>query len=415
MGNAVLMIAYHVPPAAMGSGHLRTMAFARYLPTLGWDPIVLSARAMAYPRTAPLDDESIPPGCMVHRVLALDAQRHFGLAGKYPGFLAQPDRWRSWWPAAVYQGLRLIRRHRVRAIWSTYPIMTAHCIAHTLAQLTGLPWIADFRDPVSSSVSAANPYAVASQRRWERRVLARATRAVFTTPGALRTYTESYPEAHADGRLVVIGNGYDERAFVGIPEPRPMRDGEPRPLVMVHSGFLYPDGRDPLPFFRALAQLKAAGHVDASNLRIILRASGSEATYAQQLQQLGLTGMVILGAPVSNRQALAEQAEADALLVFQGCRFDRQIPAKVYEYLRVGRPVFALIGEQGDTAALLRMTGGAELVPMDDADVIAKRLLAFIGALRDGQAPRAHPDIVARYSRREGAALLANILDQASV
>ncbi|HET6588194.1 MAG TPA: glycosyltransferase, partial [Oleiagrimonas sp.] len=397
---------------AMGSGHLRTMAFARYLPALGWDPIVLSARALAYPRTAPLDDESIPPGCVVHRALALDAQRHFGVAGKYPGILAQPDRWGSWWLAAVCQGLRLIRRHRVRAIWSTYPIMTAHCIAHTLSQIAGLPWIADFRDPVSGSVSRENPYAFASQQRWEQRVMSRAARVVFTTPGALGACAERFPQAHAQGRLAVIGNGYDERAFAGIPGPAPSRDD--KPLVMVHSGFLYPDGRDPMPFFKALAQLKATDHVDASKLRIVLRASGSEATYARQLQQLGLTDMVDLAAPVSNRQALVEQAQADALLLFQGSRFDRQIPAKVYEYLRVGRPVFALVGEQGDTAALLHTTGGAELAPIDDTDLIARRLLTFIDALRGNRGPRADPNIVAGLSRREGATLLARVLDQAS-
>jgi hypothetical protein len=120
------MIAYHFPPAAMGSGHLRTLGFARYLPALGWDPIVLSARSLAYPRTAPMDDEAIPPGCRVSRSLAFDARRHFGIGGKYPAFLAQPDRWASWWPSAVLQGLRIIRRQQVRAIWSTYPIMTAH-------------------------------------------------------------------------------------------------------------------------------------------------------------------------------------------------------------------------------------------------------------------------------------------------
>src|SRR5690625_1108569 len=117
MNNTVLLIAYHLPPAAMGSGHLRTLGCSRYLPASGWHPVVLSARAMAYPHTAPVDDALIPENCPVHRALAFDARRHFGIAGKYPGVLAQPDRWRSWWPAAVLQGLRLIRRHRVRAIW----------------------------------------------------------------------------------------------------------------------------------------------------------------------------------------------------------------------------------------------------------------------------------------------------------
>jgi hypothetical protein len=118
--------------------------------------------------------------------MGLDVQRQLSIRGKYPGFLAQPDRWSTWWVAAVWKGLRLIRQHQINAIWSTYPIMTAHCIAHTLSRVTGLPWIADFRDPVSGSVEAGNPFSVSSQTRWERKVLDRATRVVFTTPGAMR-------------------------------------------------------------------------------------------------------------------------------------------------------------------------------------------------------------------------------------
>jgi hypothetical protein len=73
MGRAVLMIAFHFPPAAMSSGHLRTLAFARYLPDSGWDPIVLSARALAYPQTAPVRPDTIPDGCVVRRTVALAA------------------------------------------------------------------------------------------------------------------------------------------------------------------------------------------------------------------------------------------------------------------------------------------------------------------------------------------------------
>jgi len=410
MGRAVLVIAFHFPPAAMGSGHLRTLGFARYLPEFGWDPIVLSAMALAYPRTAPVAAGVIPEGCEVHRALALDARRHFGIGGKYPGFLAQPDRWISWWPAAVSQGLRLIRRHQARAIWSTYPIMTAHCIARTLSGITKLPWIADFRDPVTSSVEAQNPFSVASQQRWERRVLRDAKRTVFTTPGAMRDYAERYPEAGRGGRLSVIGNGYDETVFVDLPRVPPPMDG--RPLVLLHSGLLYPEGRDPVPFFNALARLKTAGLVGPALLKVVLRASGWEGRYQRDIDSLGIADIVSLAPPVGNREALVEQATADGLLLFQGSRFDRQIPAKVYEYLRIGRPVLALVGPDGDTASVLRDVGGAVIAPAGDVAAITQHLSGFVLALRDGQAPRTRPEVVSRYSRRGGTALLAGLLDQ---
>ncbi len=410
MGSAVLMIAFHFPPAAMGSGHLRTLGFARYLPEFGWNPIVLSARALAYPRTAPITPDVIPEGCLVHRALAFDARRHFGINGKYPGFLAQPDRWVSWWPVAVAQGLRLIRLHQVRAIWSTYPIMSAHCIARTLSRVAGIPWIADFRDPVSSSVEAENPFSVASQQRWERRVMRSASAAVFTTPGALHDYAQRYPEASRSGRLSVIGNGYDEAAFIDLPRAPTPRDG--RPLILLHSGLLYPEGRDPVPFFNALARLKAAGVAGPAQLKVVLRASGWEARYQQEIDRLGVADIVALAPPVGNREALVEQAAADGLLLFQGSKFDRQIPAKVYEYLRIGRPIFALVGSEGDTALVLRDTGGAMVASPEDTDAIESCLTAFISALREGRAPTAGLGVVAGYSRREGARSLARLLEE---
>ncbi|MDW2983305.1 hypothetical protein [Rhodanobacter sp. KK11] len=405
------MIAFHFPPAAMGSGHLRTLGFARHLPEFGWDPVVLSARALAYPRTAPIAPDAIPQGCVTHRALAFDARRHLGIKGKYPGFLAQPDRWISWWPAAVVQGLRLIHRHQVCAIWSTYPIMSAHCIARTLSGITKLPWIADFRDPVSSSVEAENHFSVASQHRWERRVLHSATQAVFTTPSALQDYAERYPGAGRSRRLSVIGNGYDEAAFVDLPSAPPPQNG--RPLMLVHSGLLYPEGRDPSPFFNALARLKAAGFAVATQLRVVLRASGWEARYQQEIDRLGIADIVTLAAPVGNREALVEQAAADGLLLFQGSKFDRQIPAKVYEYLRIGRPIFALVGPGGDTASVLRDTGGAMVALPESIDTIEARLVAFVNALRDGRAPVAGSAAVSGYSRKEGARSLARLLEKA--
>jgi len=408
----VLMIAFHFPPVAMGSGHLRTLGFARHLPSLGWEPIVLSAIAAAFPRVDADNLKLIPENCRVHRTFALDVRRHLSIRGKYAGFMAQPDGWASWWPAAVLQGLRLIRRHQIDAIWSTYPIMTAHCVAHTLSRRTGLPWVADFRDPVASSVDAGNRFAVASQRRWEQRVLAHAARTVFTTPGAMRGYAERYPQVSRDNRLIVIPNGYDEADFSAMPT---VSGGRTAPFVLVHSGLLYPDGRDPSAFFAVLGKLKRSGKAGPEMFRVVLRASGSEAQYQQQIDRCDIADIVTLASPVSSREALLEQAAADGLLLFQGSRFDRQIPAKVYEYLRVGKPIFALVGEHGDTAGVLREAGNAELVPLDNESRIEQGLLRFLDFLAEGPDLQAHRSSIEKWSRRHGAVKLAHLLDEVVV
>lgn len=411
MNKSVIMTGFHFPPSALSSGHLRFLAFTKYLPESGWDPVVLTATPGAYESIDPASVRSIPDACSVYRAFGLDAKRHMAVKGKYPSMLALPDRWASWWPAAVWSGLRLIRKYRAQAIWSTFPIMTSHCIAYSLHRMTGVPWIADFRDPVASSTSGKHPLAVRSQARWERRILSRAAHSVFTTPGAMQACAERYPEARRAGRLTVIENGYDEEAFADLGStPR----GTGRPLVLLHSGLLYPQGRSPVPFFAALARLRDAGSLSPGLLKVVLRASGSEAVYAQEIERYGLGDIVTLAPLISNRDALLEQAAADGLLLFQGSKFDLQIPAKVYEYLRIGKPIFALVGPDGDTANLLRDSGGAELVADDDVDAITTGLRGYIDALVAGNAMTPRPESVARYSRRAGAVRLASLLDQVS-
>jgi hypothetical protein len=410
MNKRVIMTGFHFPPSAISSGHLRLLAFAKYLPEFGWDPVVLSATQGAYEHVDPDSFQSIPQECRVHRAFALDARRHFGLFGRYPSLLAQPDRWANWWPSAVLLGLWLIRRYRAEAIWSTFPIMTSHCIAYTLSRLTGIPWIADFRDPVATAVAHKDSVTITTQMRWERRVVSRASRSVFTTSAAMQWCAERYPAFQH--RLAVIENGYDEAKFANLPRPPPATG---RPMVLLHSGLLYPQGRNPVPLFTAIASLKASGRISKDDLQLVLRASGCEESYGQEIQRLGIDDIVTLAPPIPNRYALEEQAKADALLLLQGSEFNRQVPAKLYEYLRIGHPIFALVDAKGDTAEVLRRTGGAEFAPVEDADMIKERLVTFLAGVRGGRAAKTPRDVVAKYSRKEGAHALARLLQETLV
>src|SRR5690625_3932062 len=176
-GGKVLLIAYHFPPAALSTGHLRVLGFMRHLPSFGWEPAILSARPAAYDRVDTEGLAQVPAGYPVYRAFALNARHHFGWRGKFPVILALPDRWSSWWPDAVRAGLHLIRRHRIDVIWSTYPIMTSHLIALTLSHITGLPWVADFRDPMVPGNDTPLTHKLCNFL--ERKTMARAARVVF--------------------------------------------------------------------------------------------------------------------------------------------------------------------------------------------------------------------------------------------
>lgn len=401
----VLLVAYHFPPDASSTGRLRTLGFMRHLPAFGWQPAVLTAQPRAYERMDEKGVADIPSASPVRRAFALDTRRHLGWRGKYFSWLAVPDRWISWWPDAVRVGLRMIRAHQIDVIWSTYPIMTSHLVALALSRITGLPWVADFRDPVASNGNSFNQRVC----RWiERRVVARADRLVFTTPGAKHLYKRRFQDLAKAKDSSVIPNGYEEEVFSALLRPERSAD---TPCTLVHGGLLYRRGRNPAAFFRALARLKSQGAINSQNLRVILRASGHEIEYQAELERLDLANVVDLAPPVSYRAALQEQAEADGLLLFQGPEFNAQIPAKVYEYLRIGVPIIAFTETLGDTAALLREVGGGAMsAPMEDDAAIADILQKFLWRRRAGTLGSIDARAVQAYSRQAGAERLAGIL-----
>ncbi|MEH3086129.1 MAG: glycosyltransferase [Xylophilus ampelinus] len=426
----VLMVAFHFPPLAAGSGIQRTLRFAQQLPAHGWEPAVLtvhprvhrpSDRAPAAVSAAADADPSaraaatldgLPDGMPVHRSFALDAARDLAVRGRYLGWTARPDRWASWRAFAVRDGLRLIERWKPDLLWSTYPIATAHAIGAELQRRSGLPWVADFRDPMAQDGYPADPATWRSFQRIEETAMRRARAAVFTTPGAARDYRARYPDAGA--RLAVIENGYDEASFAAASREAGRDAGPLAPgrLTLLHSGIVYPSERDPSALFAALQALRAAGRLPPGRMRIRFRAPVHDALLHGLARRHGVEDLVEVCPPLGYRAALAEMLRADGLLLLQAANCNAQVPAKFYEYLRAGRPVLALTDPAGDTAGALRAAGlGAGIAPLDAAGAITELLPRFLDALDRGDAPRPRPEAVAQASREARTRALAALLD----
>lgn len=414
----VLMVAFHFPPLKGSSGLERTLGFCRHLPAHGWNPIVLTANPRVYPTVSDERLSDIPGSTHVERAFALDTARDLSLRGRYPRWAALPDRWVSWIAAAVPSGMALIGKHRPQAIWSTYPIGTAHIIGWALHRLTALPWIADFRDPMvefDRRTHAASPKdrALRNARLWVERLCAsRASRIVFCTNGAREIFANRYPLISSD-RTAIIANGFDEDAFLDAATLASADRGQvPGMVTLLHSGLLYPGpDRDPRAFFEGLKRFIDTHPRSREKLRVVLRATGFDDRYAQVINDLGLHDAVVLAPPLPYRDALAEMLSADGLLVFQGYTSNPAIPAKLYEYFRARRPILAMLDFDGDTAGLLKTEGVGKIVPIENPEAIASGLAEFVSSIEDGSANVISEERAATFERRHRAAELASILD----
>lgn len=424
MTKKALFVAYHYPPVAVSSGYQRTLAFTRYLPDFGWQSSVLTVSNKAYDRWEPANEAMIPPHVDVIKAWARDTQRHLSLSGRYLRLMALPDKWQSWILGGLLAGLKAIRKERPQVIISTYPIASAHVLGYLLHRFTGIPWVADFRDPMAQDDYPTDPVVHKSFLWVERKVFKHASRVVFVTESAADCYRERYPETPAD-KICVLPNGYDEQVFQDIEAQLSAEQAsveqvseEQAPacsskLTFVHSGIVYPNERDPRALIMAISQLKQAGVISADNFQLTLRATGHDSYIDELMQQAGIVELVTLAPPVPYQEALKEMLNTDVLLLLQSPGCNAQIPVKAYEYLRTARPVLALTDPEGETGRLISSVPGNTVVELTDVEAIADA----IGHIYEQPPASAAEQIkisesVSRFSRTHTAEMLAQLLNK---
>ncbi|MCP5209250.1 MAG: glycosyltransferase [Hahellaceae bacterium] len=422
MKQSVLMIAFHYPPFSGSSGVQRTLRFSMYLPDHNWQPLVLSAHHRAYENVSKDLLGQIPNNVIYKPAFAMDSARHLSFKQKHLQMLAIPDRWITWLFGAVPSGVKLVKAYKPKCIWSTYPIATAHLIGYCLKKLTKLPWVADFRDPMVEQNPLTKEWtpkdrAVRRSRLWiERKTIENASRVIFCTEGAKNICQQRYPDAD-HSTWIVIPNGYDEETFVEVEKLLTKTKGgaaicPTKPFKLLHSGVLYnsPD-RHPKNLFEAVSNLKSSGKIADGDFIISLRATGFDAEYKQLVASLGISNFVEFLPSIPYTQALREMMEMDGLLIFQGYTSNPAIPAKLYEYFRAKKPIFALADELGDTAKLLRSLGLDNIVPLDDTSQIEEGLSRFLTNLAEDKQTCLPQDKINLFSRKNQAATLANVLN----
>lgn len=416
MRKRLLMIAFHYPPCHGSSGLQRTLAFTRYLGEHGWDPALLTVTPNAYETTSDSELHKIPKGMTVKRAFAVDAARQLAILGRYPSRFAVPDRWVNWRYHGARVALRMIRRIRPDAIWSTFPIATAHLIAARVAARTGVPWVADMRDPMvefdpyTGLEFPEDPAVRESRLHVESLVMQHSRRVVFCTSGARKICVERYG-SDVDGKFAIVPNGYDESSFAAVEDRMKPESGIDSRFTLLHSGTVYPGSdRGPEGLFQALRTLRVENALP-SGFRLVFRAAGHTAYLESLVREHDLASIVELQPQVTYSVALEEMLRSAALLVIQGPSSNPAIPAKLYEYFRARRPLFGLVHPDGDTAELMQALGAGVTAAPDDPQAITVALKMLFAGVRDGERLNVSDTDLLKFSRASQTGELAAVLN----
>jgi glycosyltransferase involved in cell wall biosynthesis len=390
-GARVLMVAYHFPPSGAVAAQ-RASKFARYLPEFGWEPVVVARRPDS---RQPWDPSFAGRPAPRVRLGPLEPARMLGLLPRawidpLRRFLFVPDEELGWAAALAARLPSLVLRFRPDVLWANSVPNGSLVATAWAARRVRLPWVADFHNEWTRNMYYRPPTRAhdALHRRLERFVVESARRVVTLNPLHTDDLRRRFPAA----RVETIENGFDPADF----EIAPLEPGR-RPIVLTYSGAVY-GYQSPVPFLRALSQL---GRRDVE-VRIVGDRFGGfrGGEWPFPVRVCGHRPHRELGRIYSESSGFFLCLEPPAA---------RQLPAKLYEYLGAGRPVFAIAPRGGAVDAWLRRTGAGVCAPAEDPGAWVPRLAEFLDGI-----DRFQPSPAAgEFHRRAQAGRLAAILDEA--
>jgi glycosyltransferase involved in cell wall biosynthesis len=414
--NRVLMVSYAYPPMS-SPGALRSSKFAKYLPHHGWEPVVITPRegfsrfvglggqqqsGVTVVRTGDIGGLKRAAAGLERRLENRSTQR-WPTMGSLARRLLFPDRDAPWYPFAMHAALRTIRQGGVRVLYSTSPSVTNHMIALHLSRLTGLPWIADYRDPWTAG-KVEKGFRRRLDRALDHAIHNRATQLLQVSEFNLEQAAATFPAAA--GKMVVLCNGYDAADFQNLPEP----PGLGEPFVLTYSGWFYGGQRDPRGLFAAIAGLAREGVLTRENFRLDL-VGQREPIIAEMARRVGVEALVNHVGRLTYRETLERLGASSALVVLTRTtpRARGELTTKLYEYIGVGRPVLALTPPDFEMARVMAQADAGACIHPDDAQGIAAWLREAVNS------PRVTGFLPVRaeaFTRATGAAQLARLLDE---
>jgi len=424
----VLLITYHFPPAG-GVSVQRMLKFARYLPCHDYAPTVLTVdpKFAAYGASDEALLEQIPEEATIVRTrswdplsvyarlrglkkadvsgvsLAKDSGKSWmgGVDRWLRGNVFLPDARAGWVPFAIGAARRLMRRQQFAAIMTSGPPHSTHFVGRYLKARTGIPWIADFRDPWTDYFYNKH----FRQSRLAKIVDARMERSILSRADVVVSVSDSVGAGlRSKARLrgyETIANGYDPYDFPSVRNPVWRHDS----FVIAHVG-TYSKDKHSKELVRVIRSLEAD---------IKVRLVGSTHVSVVEDWEKAKLGQSLETIPhVPHLEALTHMAEADLLLLLieKGQCNKGIVTGKLFEYLATGRPVMAIGPPDGDMARILRETRNGEVFDYDDVRGMRAFLNKHLQRLKEGK-PWAPPDkqALAAYDRRALTRKLSYIID----
>lgn len=446
--KTVLVITYYWPPSG-GAGVQRWLKFVKYLPEYGWSPVVYTPMNPEVPADDPSLLRDILPGTTVLKRRICEPYRMYKrFLGMKPGdrinagFLREkekqglkenlsvwvrgnlfiPDARKYWIRPSIRFLKKYLARHPVQAVITSGPPHSMHLVGLGLKKQTGIPWMADFRDPWTDidfyDQLKLSRRADRKHRELEKAVLSKADAVVVIGPSMAEEFAKLMGK-----RPHVIPNGFDPDDFNrktehdNRPEKEKEADLDPELLQfkerfsILHLGAINRDRNHDI-FWKALSELIRENARFRSNLSVVLIGK-LDVSVLKSIERYQLDQVVIKKAYIPHNRVASYMRIASLLyLPVNNTPNARSIQTgKLFEYLASEKPILGIGPEEGDAAQIIRECRAGQMIPFADAERLKQAIHEYF-IQWDNQNLSISPVNIDHYSRRNLTGKMAELLNQ---
>jgi len=369
----ILIITYYWPPSG-GPGVQRILKFAQYLPEFGYLPYIITVDENK--ASYPIKDNSllndIPKEVTVFKtntfepygIYARFTQKkqipYSGFANESsPGLIQKlrrfirgnmfvPDARKGWNKYAYDKAKELIAIENFNAIITSSPPHSSQLIGLKLKQETGLPWIADLRDPWTDIYYYKELMHLGFARKkdalYEKMVLEKADHIITVGEDIKRIFLKKSIILH-ENKFHVIPNGYDENDFSFIPSPSSNQ------FIITYTGTLAANyGIE--NFIHVVAEIIK----ENKDINFLIRFVGEIAsTVKERISNNGLDENVIYINHVPHKDSIVFMLNTTVLLLAIPKIKNNEgiVTGKIFEYLASRKPIICIGPEHGDASKII--------------------------------------------------------------
>lgn len=438
----VLFFAISFPPCG-GSGVQRSLKFVKYLRDYGYNPIVVTLDEtynfwgidyslldelsediqiirikQPYLNVFEINEEkaieilSLIYGVLenseLSEALISRLQEHNFLNRKY---IFEPDIFIAWVNEVIKNINKLIDFKKIDVLYTTGDPYSNHLNGYYLKKMYNIPWIADFRDewtngPYVNSFYKNDNFKLDLHKSIENSIVNFADKVIAVTPNSSQNYRNIFNLLY--DKVCTITNGYDEDDFNNIRDNYTKNEK----FTILYYGTLYLN-RDLSKIIDSINNLIENQYIKESE--IIFKIIGkSDNLIKNSMLRNDKFGVLEFIDYLPHKKCLEEGAKSDMLVLYVGEEDELKsvYTGKVFEYLRLLKPIIAISPKNSEVEQLLITTKRGENFNATNYSKIKDFILNYYNNWKIGTWEELELKSIQKYERQELTMSLSKLFDE---